>query len=100
MSQITGQLAQDMVRDWLKTPVNGYLGSSYGQDFKRILHRPMSAPRVDEQIAKLREDVPVLGMLPPDAVNLYSYQDPALHDRLKVALEVAGRTFPLESDED
>lgn len=91
MSTITGSLAQDMVGDWLATPVNGYLGSSYGQDLKRILHTPMSGPYADSQIAKLRADVPVLGLLPADAVNVYAQSRDL--DVKMLYVEVAGRVF-------
>ena len=91
MSAITGRLAQEMISDWLATPVNGYLGSSYGQDLKRILHTPMSSVAADSQIAKLRSDVPVLGLLPNDAVNIYTQSRE--FDEKHLFVEVAGRAF-------
>ncbi|NCC41613.1 MAG: hypothetical protein EOM21_19775 [Gammaproteobacteria bacterium] len=91
MSIMTGQLAQDMVGDWLATPVNGYLGSNYGQDLKRILHTPMASPAADAQLAKLREDVPVLGILPSNAINIYAQSRD--YDIKMIYIEVAGQTF-------
>lgn len=93
MSTITGDNVQDMVSDWLQTPVNAYLGSSYGQDLKRVLHNPMATPMADQQLAKLRGDVPVLQALPAGAVNLYSAADPDRIDRLQLFVEVAGRAI-------
>ena len=90
---MSARLTQEMVSDWLHTPVNGYLGSSYGQDLKRILHRPMATPKADKQIAKLRRDVPVLAILPAGAVNLHSARDPERTDRLRLVVEVAGHLF-------
>lgn len=83
-----------MAGDWLATPVNGYLGSDYGQDLKRVLHSPLSLRLGDEQIAKLRADVPVLSMLPGEAVNLYKVEQGP--DRLHLILDIAGHTLPFE----
>jgi len=90
---MTGNLAQDMVSDWLATPVNGYLGSPYGQDLKRVLHTPMSGVSADMQVAKLRADVPVLGLLPNDAVNIYT-ESRGIDEKL-FFVEVAGRAFEI-----
>lgn len=94
-TEITGELAQAMVSDWLATPVNGYLGSGYGEDIKRSLHTPMSSPQADQHIAKLKADVPVLRMLPSNAVNLYAARDERQHDKLHFFFEIAGRTLPI-----
>lgn len=94
MSTINPQLMQDMVRHWLETPVNGYLGSDYGQDLKRVLHSPLASHLADKQVSKLRADVPVLALLPSDTVNLYSTHDG--RDKLRLFIEVAGRALPFE----
>lgn len=93
MKKLTGQDVQNMVGHWLNTPVNGYLGSDYGQDFKRILQRPPSAGDADAQIAKLQSDVPVIGVLPKGSTNLYAVHSGV--DRTDVVLEVSGATFTL-----
>lgn len=93
-AQITTQRIQAMVTDWLRTPVNGYLGSSYGQDLKRILHNPLTSPLADWQVAKLRKDVPALGMLPEGAVNIYTTHDQ--RDQLKLFVELAGQLIPVD----
>ncbi len=80
-----------MVSHWLHTPVNGYLGSDYGQDLKSLLQLPQSDGRPEEQLQKLREDVPVLQVLPPNSVNLYGVQ--TLPDRLDLVIEVAGQAI-------
>ena len=92
-ANITGSSVQGMITHWLHTPINGYLGSGYGQDTKSLLHRPQSVSDADEYLAKLRNDVPVLQALPASSVNLYGVQTPP--DRLDVVLEVAGNAFPL-----
>lgn len=88
---INGNDIQDMVSHWLLVPVNGYLGSSYGQDIKALLHRPQADGAPEALLQKLRVDVPVLQALPSGAVNLYSVQTPP--DRLDLVIEVAGQAI-------
>ena len=96
MKTITGTEISEMVDHWLHTPVNGYLGSDYGQDAKSLLQRPHMEGAANGFLRKLREDVPVLDALPADAVALYG--QPSGVDRLDIVLEVSGRTYNL-SDE-
>lgn len=93
MTAITGRDVQDMIGHWLRSPVEGYLGSSYGQDAKAILQTPQSSGEADRFIAKLREDVPVVDALPAGAINLYGFASEA--DKLNIVLEVAGRSFDI-----
>lgn len=90
MAEINGQDIQEMVSHWLGTPVNGYLGSDYGSDIKAMLQNPMAAGLADEFIGKMRTDVPVLGLLPPGATNLY-FRDDGLETR-ELIVDVAGRS--------
>lgn len=69
---LTGKEIQSMVLHWLRTPPNGYLGSGYGSDPKALLQKPTSSGLADQFMAKLKADVPVIGALPPNTVNLYS----------------------------
>jgi len=91
MAEITGHDVQDMIGHWLKTPVEGYLGSSYGQDAKAMLQNPLSADLADQFIGKLRDDVEVIDALPPAATNLYGMASGV--DKLNIVLEVAGQAF-------
>lgn len=70
-SVINGDLLQAMVRHWLGTPPNGYLGSGYGADVMSLLQQAMLTMNADAFIAKMREDLPIIGALPSSAVNLY-----------------------------
>ncbi|MCO6429023.1 hypothetical protein [Nitrosomonas communis] len=88
---ITSNDIQDMVTHWLSTPAYSYLGSDYGQDIKSLLQLPQSDGRPEEQLQKLREDVPVLQVLPSNSVNLYGVQTPP--DRLDLVIEVAGHAI-------
>lgn len=74
--QITQEEILSMVQHWLNTPVNSYLGSDYGFDKHALLFQPLTMAKADEMIAKLRKDVPVLSVLPVDAINLYWFPIP------------------------
>ena len=91
MATITGNEIQGMVGHWLKTPVNGYLGSDYGQDVKALLQQPQTDGAPDAFLQKLRSDVAVLQALPTGSLNLYGV--PSLPDRLDLIVEVAGQTI-------
>lgn len=60
-----------MVTHWLRSPVNGYLGSSYGSTLSEMLQTPMAAGRGDAFLSKLRGDVPVIGAADPASINLF-----------------------------
>lgn len=89
MDTIDGISIQDMVAHWTRTPVNGYLGSDYGQDIKSLLQNPLSSGEPEALLQKLRVDVPVIQSIPDGSVNLYSVQTPP--DRLDLVIEVAGQ---------
>lgn len=93
MTTLDGKDVQSMVDHWLHTPVNGYLGSSYGQDVKALLQNPQAAGLADDFLAKLRTDVPMLAVLPPGTTNLYGIETPP--DRLDLVIEVAGTALPI-----
>lgn len=96
IDRITARDVQDMASHWLATPENAYLGQSYGHDLKSVLHNPLAAGLADSQLSKLRQDVPVLQMAPPGAVNLWS--EPVGADGLKLSLEVVGSLLALPND--
>lgn len=72
MDKITATELQGMVTHWAGTPPNGYLGSSYGADTLAMLQNPMRTGLADSYLKKLRADVPLVGALPPAAVNMYA----------------------------
>lgn len=88
MAAITGKEIQEMVRHWLTTPVYGYLGSDYGSDVKALLQNPQSIGVANAFIAKLKKDVPVLAVLPPNSINLYAKNRGV--DGMDIVLEVSG----------
>lgn len=94
MSTITGSDIQDMVQHWLHTPVYGYLGSDYGQDLKALLQRAQNDGSADEQLNKLRADVPVLQVLPQGSTNIYAVTVGI--DKTNLIIEVAGTAFAVD----
>lgn len=88
MAKITPVEVQDMVRHWLTTPVNGYLGSGYGSNLRDMLMAPMAAGEGDKFVAKLVRDVPVLQAAAPGQINAYITDE--IPDRRRVLIEVGG----------
>lgn len=79
------------IQHWLSTEVDGYLGSTYGSPILELLQNPFGAGVADAFLAKLRADIPLLTMLPANAVDL-SYVDTAPDKRL-IFISVLGRTI-------
>lgn len=71
MASINGDDLARMVRHWLATPVNGYLGSGYGSDIHALLQQPQASGLGDEFIDKMMADIPILRQLPRGSVNVY-----------------------------
>jgi hypothetical protein len=53
---------QSMIRDWLKTPNNGYLGSDYGyrDSIIRIVQEAYNESSAHDIIVKIQQDIPAL----------------------------------------
>ncbi|SER36012.1 MULTISPECIES: hypothetical protein [Pseudomonas] len=71
-STLTINDVADMIRHWLSTPVDGYLGSGYGSNLKDLLQQPLNTALADAFLAKLTEDVPILAKFPPGQLNLWA----------------------------
>lgn len=93
-TRITSRDISAMAEHWLRTPLNGYLGSRYGSDLKSLLQTPMAAGLADGVIAKLRQDVPLLMAAPPGMVNLYA-EDVGVDQKL-ITLEVSGELLEVD----
>lgn len=88
-AQITPDDIVGMVRHWLSTPVEGYLGSGYGSDVRALLQRPQNdTAALADFVAKMRRDLPVLSVLPESAVSV-SLQARGI-DGLELRVDVAG----------
>lgn len=61
-----------MVNHWLATPVNGYFYQNYGCTVKEQLLKNLTAFNADAFIAKMIQDIPILGELAQDELNIIS----------------------------
>ena|SRR5437763_13266644 len=95
MANISKNDLVDMIRHWLATPPNGYLGSSYGADLKALLQNPLSTGVADSLLAKMRVDIPLVAALPSSALNIYAVAEGP--DKLTIQIDVAGELIPLGS---
>lgn len=68
---LNGAELQGMVRHWLKTPVEGYLGSGYGSSPLELLQKPMTSGVGDAFVQKMEDDILLLASLPKGAVSVY-----------------------------
>lgn len=82
-----------MVEHWLRIQVNGYLGSSYGQDIKALLNLPLGSREADAFLQKMREDIPALGVYPSASINLYAVDTPP--DKKELFIEIAGQSIAI-----
>jgi hypothetical protein len=78
------------IQHWLSTEVDGYLGSTYGTTIRELLQNPFGAGLANAFLAKMRADIPLLTMLPANAVDL-SYVDQG-PDKRTIMISVLGRT--------
>lgn len=95
MANISKNDLVDMIRHWLATPPNGYLGSSYGCDLNALLQNPMTNGIADSLLAKMRVDIPLVAVLPSSSLNIYAVGSGP--DKLTLYIDVAGETIPLGS---
>lgn len=71
---VNGEDLARMIRHWLFTRPNGYLGSGYGCDPKALLQLPNADGMGDAFIDKMLIDIPLLRQLPRGSVNVYFQQ--------------------------
>lgn len=83
---LTAKDLQGMVSHWLGCPPNGYLGSGYGSSVEELVQSPLEGQTADRLIAKLRADIPIVGRLPQEAVNVFAEREQP--DRLNLFIQV------------
>jgi len=88
---ISGQDVQEMVTHHLACPPEGYLGSPYGSDLRSMLQTPDASSAGDDFIAKMREDLPVIDLVPDGQINVY-YRDRGV-DKRHILIDVQGQVF-------
>lgn len=94
-NEVNGGEVQGMVGHWLGTPVNGYLGSSYGSDPQSLLQKPNAAGLGDAFVAKMENDIPVIGALQGGAVDVYF--ENVSNDTNRLIISVANSLVSVDS---
>jgi hypothetical protein len=89
MAQIDIADMMGMVRHWLRTPPNGYLGSGYGADVMELLQRPMLDGTGDALIQKMRQDIPLLDMLPSGSIYVWLQDVDGTIDQRELIIQIA-----------
>ncbi len=95
MEKMSKNDLSDMIRHWLATLPNGYLGGGYGADLKALLQTPMTTGVADSLLAKMRIDIPLVAALPASALNIYAVDSGP--DKRTIYIDVAGEMIPLGS---
>ena len=70
MESVNRENVTRIINHRLRTPVNGYFGSSFGNDFKSVLFSAMNSSEADEIIQKLKSDEPLVKLL-GDNVDIF-----------------------------
>ena len=91
--QISPYDVQRMVRHWLNTPLNGYLGDDFGNNLPDYLQSPNTANGSSEIMRKMYSDLPVLQLLPSGSISVQSFSDPQISDRMNVLVTVFGEVI-------
>lgn len=86
---------EGMIRHWLTTPPNGYLGSGYGSDPHSMLQTPMKTGLADQFLDKMKRDLPIIGALPAGTVNVFLREVASRNDAKQVIIDVLGKQIDL-----
>lgn len=84
-----------MIAHWVGTKPFTYLGSTYGAPTEDLLQKPLSSPIGDAYLAKMREDIPVLGRLPAGVISLYAENNGM--DRKNLYIDINGSAVSIEN---
>lgn len=60
-----------MIRHWVKTPPNAYLGQDYGFNIQSILLRPLTENMADYILSELKKQIPPLQYLNSSQLEIY-----------------------------
>ena len=93
MADILTSDVQEMIVHWLATMVDSILHSHYGNNSADLLHNPFSVGIADSFIAKLKNDIPILQVLPANLISIYSVNKHP--DKKYIYLEIASTQFNL-----
>ncbi len=77
-----------MIRHWLATRPNSYLGSPFGFNQHKMILKPMSDNEADQLLAEMREQIPPLRHLSGD--QLMVTRDPVVTQTEKYYITLNG----------
>lgn len=85
----------EMIKHWVNTPPNAYLGQNYGFNIQSILLSPLSESKADFILKQLREHIPPLQKL--NSSQLAIYKETVNNDTEKYFIVLNGELeIPLE----
>jgi hypothetical protein len=96
-AEITAHDVYEMVEHWLGTPPNGYLGAGYGSDIKALLQTALNSGLMDDFIAKMLFDIPLLKSLPKGSISIGYIDVPP--DQKRLAIRILDETFFIDGFE-
>lgn len=85
-----------MIRHWLATVPNSYLGQTYGFNLHKILLKPLSEIEADQILREMKEQIPPLQHLNDDQLRVT--EDPELTQTKKYYITLNG-TIDIELGE-
>ena len=83
----------DMIRHWINTKPNSYLGQDYGFNLQAMLLRPLSENKADFILSELKRHIPPLQAF--NSSNLAIYQETKMNDTVAYYI-VLNNTLEIE----
>lgn len=86
----------DMIRHWINTKPNSYLGQDYGFNLPAMLLGPISESQADFILSELKRHIPPLQNF--DSSSLAIYQETFLNDTVKyyIVLSTSSQSIEIE----
>lgn len=64
--------AERILKHWLNTPPNGYIGVRYARNLKQLMLKPMTDDNADMILQWLQEDIPLFKNLNSEQLSIVS----------------------------
>lgn len=89
-----------MINHWFATPPNGYIGKSYGREWRELLFKPMTEDSANTILYWMKTDMPVLKQLSENDLIVVA-QDMGF-DKKQYFIQLGGGIlipFPIQAEE-
>jgi hypothetical protein len=93
---INASRIMQMIAHWLDTPVNGYLGSTYGAPVEELIQKPRNSALANAFLAKMKADLPILAAMPAGSVSIYFQDVTDRNDAKKLIIQVGDVTLTVD----